>query len=109
MTALAVGLGEKSTRPDFIAPIYPPMEPRPVPADAPPMFAAIALDDPLFAIGKPMALIQAWRDAKRPVEAHLYERGGHGFGMANRSAASGLWINQFYAWMKDRKIIPAAR
>jgi acetyl esterase/lipase len=98
---------DKSARPDFIAPIYGSMAARPIPADAPPMFLALALDDPLFAIGKPLGLIQSWRDAKRPLEVHLYERGGHGFGLARRSAASSLWADEFIAWLKDRKVLPA--
>jgi acetyl esterase/lipase len=106
MTALSVGLTEdKAARPDFIAPIYPPMNPRAVPADAPPMFVAIALDDPLFAKGKPLGLIESWRTAGRPVEGHLYERGGHGFGMVSRTAAAALWPEEFYAWMKDRGLL----
>jgi acetyl esterase/lipase len=110
MTTLSVGLAaEKDARPDFIAPIYPPMMAREVPADAPPMFLAIALDDPLFARGKPLGLIDAWRDAKRPLEVHLYEKGAHGFGMSSRSAGSALWIDQFHAWMKDRGILKAAK
>lgn len=106
MTALSVGLtADKAARPDFIAPIYPPMNPRAVPADAPPMFLAIALDDPLFAKGKPLGLIESWRDAGRPVEAHLYERGGHGFGMISRYAGPALWPEELYAWMKDRGLL----
>lgn len=110
MTALGVGLApDKTARPDFIAPIYPPMMARPVPGGAPPMFLAIALDDPLFAAGgKPLGLIDAWRTAKAPLEVHLYEKGGHGFGMRDVSAASALWIDQLFAWLKDRKYLPAA-
>ena len=81
------------------------MASRQIPADAPPMFLAISLDDPLFAAGKQLGLIQSWRDAKRPLEVHLYEKGGHGFGMSGRSAGSALWIDAFHAWMKDRKIL----
>lgn len=106
MTALSVGLtDDKAARPDFIAPIYPPMNARAVPADAPPMFVAIALDDPLFAKGKPLALIDSWRTAGRPVEAHLYERGSHGFGMDSRFAGPALWPEEFHAWMKDRGLL----
>lgn len=106
MTALSVGLSDdKAARPDFIAPVYPPMSARPVPADAPPMFVAIALDDPLFAKGKPLGLIDSWRTAGRPVEAHLYERGNHGFGMDGRFAGAALWPEEFYAWMKDRGLL----
>jgi acetyl esterase/lipase len=109
MVALGVGLiDDRSARPDFIAPIYPPMSTRPVPADAPPMFVAIALDDPLFAKGKSLGLIDAWRTAGRPIEAHLYGRGGHGFGMNSRSAAPRLWIDEFQAWMQDRGLLRPA-
>lgn len=110
MTALGVGLApDTAARPNFIAPIYPPMMARPVPAGAPPMFLAIALDDPLFAAGgKSLGLIDAWRQAKVPLEVHLYEKGGHGFGMRGVSAGSALWIEEFHAWLKDRKVIPSA-
>ena len=106
MTALSVGLvDDAASRPDFIAPIYPPMLAQDVPDFAPPMFLAIALDDPLFAVNKDLGLIQSWRKARRPIEVHLYERGGHGFGMNDTSQASGMWIEQFYAWMNDRGIV----
>lgn len=110
VATLGAGLAaDPAARPDFIAPIYPTLVARAVPADAPPMFLAISLDDPLFGQGKPLGLIQSWRDARRPVEVHLYEKGGHGFGMSGRSNGPALWINSFYAWMKDRTIIPAGR
>lgn len=110
MTTLGVALSEdKAARPDFIAPIYGPMGPRQVPADAPPMFLAVALDDPLMTQGKSIGLIDSWRTAKRPVEAHLYERGGHGFGMSGKRPASKLWIDEFYAWMTDRGLLAPKR
>ncbi len=110
MTALGTGLDANlADRPNFIAPIYPPMMARPIPADAPPMFLAIALDDPLFANSKQLGLIDSYRAAKRPLEVHLYEKGSHGFGMSNRSAGSALWIGQFEAWMKDRGILKAKK
>lgn len=110
MTTLSVGLAQdKAARPDFIGSIYGPMGPREVPADAPPMFVAVALDDPLMAQGKSIGLIDSWRTAKRPVEAHLYERGSHGFGMSGRRPASKLWIDEFYAWMADRGLLAGSR
>ena len=109
ITTLSVGLtDDKAARPDFIAPIYGPMYARPVPGDAPPMFVAIALDDPIFARGKGLELIESWRGAGRPVEAHLYERGGHGFGLG-KSASTKLWADEFYAWMQDRGLLRRAR
>jgi acetyl esterase/lipase len=106
MTTLAVALGTGSTdRPDFVAPIYGQMDAVIVPKDAPPLFTAIALDDGFFATGKPLGLIQSWRDAGVPIEVHLYERGGHGFGLPGTSMASRLWLEEFYAWLEDRKIV----
>lgn len=111
MVAVEMGLArDASARPNFIAPIYPPLWGRDVPADAPPMFLAIALDDPLFARGgEALDLLQSWRRAGRPVEAHLYGQGGHGFGMTATQNATGLWPEELLAWLRDRRILaPAA-
>lgn len=109
MTTLSVALtSDAAARPDFVAPIYGPMGPQTVPADAPPAFFAVALDDPLMARGKSLAVIESWRSAGRPLEAHLYERGGHGFGMAGRFPSAALWIDEFYAWMKTRGLLAAS-
>ena len=70
----------------------------PIPDYAPPLFAATAMDDPLFDVSKG-GLLPSWAQAKRPVEAHIYERGGHGFS----SGTSGkLWFDEFYAWLETR-------
>lgn len=107
---LAVALAEdRAARPDFIAPIYGPMAAREVPADAPPMFLAVAFDDVLMMRDAGFGIVESWRKAKRPVEAHFYERGGHGFGMIDKGVASALWIDQFLAWMQDRQIVPKAK
>jgi acetyl esterase/lipase len=109
ITTLSIGLTpDKTARPDFIAPIYGPMDAIDVPSDAPPMFVALASDDAVFAKGKSMGLIDSWRKAGRPIEAHLYVRGGHGFGMRYVSASTSLWIDEFYAWMKDMHLLDAA-
>ena len=48
-TALSVGLTSlPDARPDFIAPIYGPLSAENLPEFAPPMFTAIAADDPFF-------------------------------------------------------------
>ena len=108
MLAERMGLiHDKAARPDFIAPIYGPMKSVKVPTDAPPLFVAIALDDPLMLRGKSLGLITSWWKAGRPVEAHLYEKGGHGFGMSHPTAATGLWIEEFHAWMKDSGFLQA--
>lgn len=54
-----------------------------VPADAPPHFLVHAEDDPLVGPEHTLALRAALKARKVPVETHLFERGGHGFGIRN--------------------------
>jgi acetyl esterase/lipase len=96
---MATAFAGQDARPAFIAPIYGSLEPVTVPPDAPPMFVALAADDPLFA-GKGMGLIESWTAAKRPVEFHLYEQGGHGFGMYPKETTSTGWFDAFVSWMR---------
>ena len=107
MTTLATALrNDTAARADFIGTIYGPLVTVQVPQNPPPLFIAIAADDPLIGSGD-FGLINAWRDAKAPVELHYYERGGHGFGMRHQSTTSDLWAEQFYAWMKGRGLLTA--
>lgn len=81
----------------FIGPIYGGMNVVDVPDSAPPMFAAIAADDFLFA-GE-FGLIQSWFEAGIPVEFHLYQNGGHGFGLGNLNRTSNKWFDAFMHWL----------
>lgn len=87
--------------PNFVAPIYPSMAPMQVPANAPPMFVAIAADDFLLAMHPDMPLLRDYRAAGAPIEFHLLANGGHGFGLANgtQGMASEDWIETLYRWM----------
>lgn len=105
MATLGVTLAnEPASRPDFIGLIYGPMSAVKVPAEAPPMFVAIAADDPLF--GKSgFAIVDAWRAARKPVELHLYQAGGHGFGMHNTHTSTVLWPGQLVEWMRANGLL----
>ncbi len=98
MLTLATELGGQDAKPAFIGLIYGPMAAVTVPADAPPMFVALAADDPLFGNGS-FGLIDSWRAAKKPVEFHLYEQGGHGFGMYKKTTTSTGWFSAFVSWL----------
>jgi acetyl esterase/lipase len=98
MLTMATTLGDGDAKPAFIGDIYGPLEAVKVPAEAPPLFAALAADDPLFA-GRGMGLIDSWAAAKRPVEFHLYGQGGHGFGMYPKETTSTGWFDAFYKWI----------
>lgn len=91
-------LNSKTMKLAFIAPIYGGMGPVEVPADAPPMFNVIATDDFLFR-GQ-FGVVKSWFDAGRPVEFHLYQNGGHGFGLGNPDRTSNRWFDAFTHWLE---------
>ena len=90
-------LNSKTMKFAFIAPIYGGMGPVEVPKGAPPLFVAIASDDFLFR-GQ-FGLIKSWFDAGRPVEFHLYQNGGHGFGMGYPDRTTYWWFEVFTHWL----------
>ena len=89
-------------RPDFVAPIYaymPPSMQGTVPADAPPLFVAAATDDGLGLTSQSVALYSKWLAAKKLCEMHIYEKGGHGFGMHQQNIPTDTWIGRFGDWL----------
>jgi acetyl esterase/lipase len=91
-------------RPAFIAPIYGRQAAARPPAKAPPIFALIAADDPLFARDG-FALIDEWRKAGAPVEFHFLQNGGHGFGLGRARTSSSDWIELFHRWLDVNEML----
>jgi acetyl esterase/lipase len=89
----------------FIGPIYGGMGPVEVPDDAPPMFNVIATDDFLF--GGQFGVIASWYEAGVPVEFHLYQNGGHGFGLGNPDRTSNRWFEAFVHWLEVNDLLAA--
>lgn len=101
VVALGASLsGEAQARPDFTAALYSgPLQLGKVPADAPPLYAAAAEDDPLTALAtRPIAA--AWKAGGAPVELHLYQHGGHGF---KQGTDSDRWKDDFGAWLDAKR------
>jgi acetyl esterase/lipase len=102
MLAMETVLHGQDAKPAFVADIYGPLAPVSAPAavlaDLPPLFIALAADDPLFG-NAGYGLVDSWRAAKRPVEFHLYEQGGHGFGMYRKTTTSTGWFDDFARWL----------
>lgn len=94
---MATTLQSKKVNLAFIAPIYGGMNSVEVPKNAPPMFTVIATDDFLF--GGQFGVIKSWYDAKIPVEFHLYQNGGHGFGLGNPNRTSNKWFDAYIHWL----------
>jgi acetyl esterase/lipase len=94
------------SKPNFVAPIYayvPAMLGDKVPADAPPMFLALASDDPISHANT--RLYERWRDAGKSVEIHIYAKGGHGFGIQKRGLPMDDWTVRFERWLSVLDLI----
>lgn len=108
-TTLAVTLSAPSgERPAFIAVLYPPMEALAVPSDAPPAFVAMAVDDPLSGRAG-FDLVSSWIAARRPVEFHAYQSGGHGFALGRPQTTTAAWMDAFGLWINQNGFGPTAR
>ena len=69
----------------------------------PPTFLLHAIDDPAVPVENSLQLLSALRAAGVPCEAHLFEEGGHGFGVrliAGKPAA--VWPQLALAWAARR-------
>lgn len=97
--------GDPETRPSFVGAIYGGRPPSVVPESAPPLFAALAADDLLVRRGA-VDTARAWMEAGRPVELHLFERGGHGFGVRALGLPSDRWMDHLVSWMQTRGLLP---
>jgi dienelactone hydrolase len=100
--AADVGMDPRAAPLAFLAPIYGgETGGRPVPADAPALFSAVAQDDRMmFRIVE--GLYAGWSSADRPAELHVFTQGGHGFGVAKRGLPVDRWCDLLGDWLADR-------
>jgi acetyl esterase/lipase len=95
-------------RPNFQLLVYPgPLGvPATIPADAPPAFLIAANDDPCCSTPV-VSLLEEYRAAKAPVEAHILNGGNHGFNMGYRSSLKAVRaFPQLMAdWLYDMHIL----
>jgi acetyl esterase/lipase len=99
-----------SARPDFAVLAYPGIhnETFDITKDTPPTFLVVAHDDSFAeAVAAYYAKLKA---AGVPAEAHIYSKGGHGFGMTGRTpefrnwSVSG-WPDRFLEWMREQNLL----
>jgi acetyl esterase/lipase len=100
-----------NSRPDFLIMIYPgPLFiPEVVPTTAPAAFLVAANDDECCS-PPVMKLLQRYREAKIPVEAHIYAQGSHAFNMGYRSKLASIkgWPQRMADWLSDNHFLEAA-
>lgn len=104
-----------SARPDFMCPIYPAYyadERRPGPlspllkvdGQSPPTFIAVTSDDKLR--GYNAALFYAELKKRNvPAEIHVYEEGGHGYGIRPSEHAVSRWHHRCAEWLETRGLL----
>jgi acetyl esterase/lipase len=99
-------------RPNFQLLVYPgPLGvPATVPADAPPAFL-LAGDNDECCSAPVISLLEAYRAAKVPVEAHILNQAGHGFNMGYRSNLKAVknYPQLMADWLSDMHILELAR
>lgn len=97
-----------SAKPNFQILIYPGPAgiPDTIPADTPPAFVLVANDDPCCS-EPALKLLQGYRAAKLPIEAHFFAKGGHGFNMGDRSDLKTLktWPTRLKYWIEDSGLL----
>jgi endo-1,4-beta-xylanase len=102
--AAADAVERQSSRPDFHALIYAevPRGDIEVPKDAPPAFFTVAFDD-TPKVGALANLFLKYKAANVPTEVHIYNRGGHGFGVRTDRPEMPIstWPARLVDWLGD--------
>lgn len=70
-----------------------------VSASTPPIFLAHTIDDPAVPVQNSLLMLDAMRAGQRPVEAHFFQDGGHGFGLGPVGARAAEWPALFTTWL----------
>jgi len=76
-----------------------------VDSQTPPTFLVHASDDPTVPVDNSIRFYQALKKHKVSAELHIYEKGGHGFGISPDVKNS--WMSQLEIWFANRGLIPA--
>jgi acetyl esterase/lipase len=69
-----------------------------VTADTPPTFLVHAADDDAVKVENSIRLYESLLKYKVPAELHIYQKGGHGFGMINKTT-SDRWMERCQNWL----------
>ena len=73
--------------------------------DTPPTFLILADDDKTVIPQNSVDFYLALKKYDIPAEMHIFQEGGHGFGMTKKNLPVDQWPDLFYNWLKAQKII----
>jgi acetyl esterase/lipase len=108
----------ESCRPDFAVALYPghmlenttndfDLNPGvPVTSNTPPTFIVQAEDDPVDTVTNSLVYYLALKNARVPVEMHLYAQGGHGFGLRRTKLPVTEWPQLVETWLETIGMTP---
>ncbi|SEO93571.1 Acetyl esterase/lipase [Luteibacter sp. UNC138MFCol5.1] len=68
--------------------------------DTPPTFLAQAADDPIANVGNSLVMFDALRKNDVDAELHVFDKGGHGWGLGDPGSAPSAWPRLFAAWAR---------
>ncbi|RQO37883.1 alpha/beta hydrolase [Chryseobacterium sp. KBW03] len=69
-------------------------------AQTPITFLAQSEDDPISPVENSILMYQALKNNKVPAELHLFQSGGHGWGLGKKGTNTGEWTDLFLKWLK---------
>lgn len=92
---------DAASRPDFVALLYgAPFGKMPaIPAKLPPVFMAWAQDDNVGRVAV-VKFYEALLSAGDQPEAHIYQKGGHGFAIKKQGTTSDHWTDDLVEWLE---------
>lgn len=92
-----------SSRPNFTIPVYPgvPQDLSNLSADIGPMFIVNGGQDALTPAIGALRLSSALMEVKVPFELHLFQQGGHGFGLGIEGGTPRQWMALCETWMRE--------
>jgi len=73
--------------------------------ETPPTFLVLADDDKGVIPQNSVDFYLALKQNDVPAEMHIFQEGGHGFGITKKNLPVDQWPELFYNWLKARKII----
>ncbi|AHW60854.1 Acetyl esterase/lipase [Draconibacterium orientale] len=76
-----------------------------VSAETPPTFLVLADDDTAVLPKNSISFYSKLKEFDVPAELHIFQKGGHGFGIRENGIPADNWPNLFIDWLKAREII----
>jgi acetyl esterase/lipase len=76
-----------------------------VTTQTPKAFLVHAADDNAVPLKNSLLYAEKLTANKVPVDLHVYAKGGHGFGLNNKTTSGDLWFDRLISWMKANQLL----